>query len=112
MKTINLKEPLWVIGDVHGQLDALKNILSKIPENAKICFVGDLIDRGYQSKEVVSLVKNREYFCVRGNHEEFMIDFDNTYSYPTWIRNGGVETIHSYIEITKEILKKRIFWKY
>ncbi len=63
----------YVIGDVHGCYHTLCALLEKIPTDAKIIMVGDLCDRGKFSKEVISLVIERGFKCVLGNHEEFMI---------------------------------------
>jgi len=109
MKKINLDKPIWIIGDVHGQYEQLIRLLEKIPKNANICFVGDLIDRGFKSKEVIKLIKEKKYYCVKGNHEDLMINFNKIHKYPFWIKYGGVETIHSYINIQKDILTKGFF---
>ena len=59
----------YVIGDVHGEYKTLLALLEKIPKDSEIIFVGDLIDRGLQSREVVALVRQRGYQVVKGNHE-------------------------------------------
>lgn len=85
-----------IIGDVHGQLDALKKLLAKIPSEflAKdICFSGDLIDRGPHSREVLELVKNQGFDMCRGNHEEFMVTNEDMWKRP---RNGGWHTFRQY----------------
>jgi serine/threonine protein phosphatase 1 len=61
-----------VIGDVHGGFDTLIKLIEKLP-NDNICFVGDLIDRGPKSAQVVDFVIENNYDCVLGNHEELMI---------------------------------------
>ena len=109
MKKINLINPVWVIGDVHGQYDLLVKLLEKLPKNANICFVGDLIDRGSQSKEVVKLIRDNKYFIVKGNHEVLMIEAVNHDVLGIWLRNGGLETIQSYVDISKEIYEKGFY---
>ncbi len=79
-----------VIGDVHGQYDALLELMDKLPQTKDICFVGDLIDRGPKSKEVINFVRDNNYKTVLGNHEDFIED------YPLWMYNGGGATIKSY----------------
>lgn len=68
--------PIAVIGDVHESLAALKALVAKIPLNATIIFVGDLIDKGTQPKEtleyVKSLKKSRKIIVVIGNHERYV----------------------------------------
>jgi serine/threonine protein phosphatase 1 len=60
---------VWVIGDVHGEYDTLSKLLKKIPTGSEIVFVGDLIDRGKHSSDVVELVRKNNYKVVLGNHE-------------------------------------------
>ena len=101
----------YVIGDVHGEFDSLKALRYKLPQNANLIFVGDLVDRGKKSKDVVDFVKDNNYLCVLGNHEKMMIDFLEEFekTYPElpslnyhhrWINNGGKQTLLSY-EIIK-----------
>jgi len=45
------KKPIFVIGDVHGMYHTLLALLNKLPANADIVFVGDLIDRGRYSAD-------------------------------------------------------------
>ncbi len=94
-----------VIGDVHGCYKTLLALLEKIPKDQDIVFVGDLIDRGPSSKDVVELVKSK-YMSVMGNHEEMMINaceydpeqslWGNYSAMRDFIRNGGEETLKSY----------------
>ena len=91
----------YVIGDVHGHYDALMKLVNKLPNNAKLIFVGDLIDRGSQSKEVIKFVRENGHLCVLGNHEKMMIDARYSISHPyimprIWASNGGWQTIKSY----------------
>lgn len=104
----------YVIGDIHGEFDSLRLLINKLPKDANPIFVGDLVDRGRKSKEVIEFVRKNNYQCVLGNHEEMMIDFCKNFilKYPNipfmdtisrWIRNGGKETLLSYglIQIDK-----------
>jgi len=63
----------YVIGDVHGRYKELMTLVRKLPKDAKLIFVGDLIDRGPDSAKVVKFVRENNYPCVMGNHEHFMI---------------------------------------
>ncbi|MCT7603919.1 metallophosphoesterase [Aliarcobacter butzleri] len=64
-------ENIYIIGDVHGCYKSLIALIDKLPnkEKSKICFVGDLVDRGMYSYEVVKFVMENNYDCVLGNHE-------------------------------------------
>lgn len=60
------------IGDVHGCLDELKELVDGIgpdPENDRVIMVGDLVDRGPDSAGVVRYVREQGFDCVAGNHD-------------------------------------------
>lgn len=64
---------LVIIGDVHGCYDELVELLDKCRgREPDVCavFVGDLINKGPKSAQVVKLVKEMGAYCVRGNHDE------------------------------------------
>ena len=102
-------ERVYAIGDVHGCLDLLTELEAKIKEDAAdepgeslIVMLGDLIDRGPQSAQVIEHVMAEppdrfKRICLRGNHEAMMLEFiagpgGNT----IWLENGGRETLQSY----------------
>lgn len=87
-----------IIGDVAGQYKTLLVLLDKMPEGIPVS-VGDMCDRGPQSKEVFEFfMKNG--LAVLGNHDHFVMDAYNDYrhwgSARCWIRNGGFETVQSF----------------
>ena len=72
--------PLDIIGDVHGEIDALVALLGHLGADLTagtvqrpLVFVGDLVDRGPDSLAVVELVRGLvdrgQALCVAGNHE-------------------------------------------
>ena len=63
---------IYIIGDVHGCYRSLLALIEQLPHkfDSKICFVGDLIDRGPASADVVEFVRIRGYDAVMGNHEK------------------------------------------
>ena len=63
----------YVIGDVHGEYQTLLALVEKLPKDAKLVFVGDLTDRGSQSKEVVEFVRKNNHLSVMGNHDALMV---------------------------------------
>ena len=69
----DLKPRLVIVGDVHGCLDELKELLAKCaynPNDTTLIFVGDLVNKGPYSAETVSYVRTLGAYCVRGNHDE------------------------------------------
>ncbi|MEO3704421.1 metallophosphoesterase family protein [Trichormus azollae] len=92
-----------IIGDVHGYYQGLMNLFDKIaPSSAdQVYFLGDLIDRGPQSAQVVDFVKQNNYSCLLGNHEQMLLSVFSNRSYSNqavqaWLYSGGQATITSY----------------
>jgi serine/threonine protein phosphatase 1 len=92
----------YVISDLHGRYDLLEKALSLIPTGSKIIFTGDYIDRGPDSYKIIDRLMVGQYnkenwICLRGNHEQMMIDAiiypDNMF---IWRMNGGDNTEKSY----------------
>ncbi|HCI29145.1 MAG TPA: metallophosphoesterase family protein [Fervidobacterium sp.] len=94
---------IWAIGDIHGCLKALEKLIDQIsPTNDdKLIFLGDYVDRGPDSKEVVdflcSLSKTVDCTFLRGNHEQMLLDvLDSNEDTYRWIINGASYTWRSY----------------
>ncbi|CAN5528962.1 metallophosphoesterase family protein [soil metagenome] len=98
---------VFAIGDVHGQYWRLVELLAKLPlqDEDQIVFVGDYIDRGPASSEVIQLLielkaARPNTIFLRGNHEQMMLDarsYKDRYQYTAlWFGNGGAETVDSY----------------
>lgn len=88
-----------VIGDVHGRIDLLEQLVPKLPDNRTIICVGDLIDRGEHSAEVLHYVKaHHRIESLMGNHEAMLISFlkDPETKGRRWMRNGGLQTLASF----------------
>lgn len=104
-----------IIGDVHGHYDGLMNLLEEVApaSSDQVYFLGDLIDRGPKSAEVVKFVRNSQYPCLLGNHEVMLMravyegELDRRIL-QFWIQAGGDATIASYGEAG--ILKSDIDW--
>jgi len=98
--------PIYAIGDVHGCFDEAKcavqaienyHLNNKFSDNPRIIWLGDLTDRGPQSREVVELVMSRGDECVMGNHDHAMFASCKTMRYITpWMKWGGATTLASY----------------
>ncbi|MDJ0713485.1 MAG: metallophosphoesterase family protein [Prochloraceae cyanobacterium] len=92
------------IGDVHGHYDALMSLLEAIDPatSDEIYFLGDLIDRGPQSAQVVNFAIANNYQCLLGNHEEMLLEIVDkgdkvpVERFQAWIYSGGYATITSY----------------
>ena len=91
-----------VIGDVHGCYHTLRELVDKIRKkypNIKIYCVGDLVDRGNSSFEVIEFVVAEKIQCVIGNHDfMFYSNMRDPYSLmaKSWNYNGAETTLASY----------------
>lgn len=65
------ERPLFAIGDIQGCLDELLLLLKKIPSDASLLFLGDLVNRGPQSLETLRFIKSLGHRArtVLGNHD-------------------------------------------
>jgi len=99
-----------IIGDMHGCYFTLVSLFNKIKYSSKdIYCVGDLIDRGTDSKSVVRFCIENNIKPVMGNHEYMMLNaieesennLSNENNYDLWTYNGGNKTMISYGEYNK-----------
>lgn len=100
---------VYAIGDVHGRVDLLDQVLADIDAHLAASpairsiriFLGDYVDRGPDSREVVerliACAKNCETVYLKGNHEDFVFTFlQNPAALEEWRHVGGLETLVSY----------------
>ncbi|WP_071189344.1 metallophosphoesterase family protein [Trichormus sp. NMC-1] len=92
-----------IIGDVHGYYQGLMTLLAGIAPTStdQVYFLGDLIDRGPQSSQVVDFVKQNNYSCLLGNHEQMLLSvlgnkYTSNQTMHAWLYSGGQATINSY----------------
>ncbi len=107
-----------VVGDIHGCYKSLYNLLTetiKINKNDQIYFLGDFIDRGHSSKQVVNyvielLIKGYNVKCLLGNHEQLLLEsINNAATFSNWYKSGGKTTLDSFgIHHPIELKKKYI----
>lgn len=101
----------YVVGDIHGRLDLLEQLLELIEQDARkrrklkttIIFLGDLIDRGPASAQVVERLRTyRPLFAnmafLMGNHEEVLLRVlaGDSALLRHWLNFGGAECLRSY----------------
>lgn len=98
---------LYAIGDVHGELEKLDELLDTLPlrEGDRIVFLGDYVDRGRDASGVIQrlIELEKDWPCVflLGNHESMFLDFlgwnDAAYfGGDAFLMNGGDRTLESY----------------
>ena len=99
----------FVVGDIHGQANALAQVLGESgfnPKEDKLIVLGDIVDGGPQTYEVVEILLTIDNIeMILGNHDHWFIRFLNggikfdkdSYSeYQTWFKQGGEATRKSY----------------
>lgn len=115
----NLDGCLYVIPDIHGNFSLLEKIMARIlplrnTVNAvdKIIFLGDYIDRHVDSASVIDFIISlketykEQIVTIKGNHEDLFLkslgincsDMTQNFSRKTWVSNGGIQTISSYLK--------------
>jgi serine/threonine protein phosphatase 1 len=101
---------VYAIGDIHGRVDLLKRLLGLIeadnraalPADSTLIYLGDYIDRGAFSRQVVDVALAPHPMVdrvvrLRGNHEDAMLTFiENFAQGMPWLDYGGLATLLSY----------------
>ena len=100
-------ENKYTIGDIHGNVEALLELLNKVNFDYNkdlLISLGDLCDRGPNTWEVLeTLLKIKNLILIIGNHDIWLLEYltnitkNNKYIEPIWLKNGGITTIQSYI---------------
>jgi serine/threonine protein phosphatase 1 len=97
----------YVIPDLHGRFDLLRDSLAKIADHAAgstgtIVALGDYVNKGPDSKQVVERMRAGVFdgwrlFPLKGNHDAMMVEaLRNPSKMHWWIEKGGDTTIKSY----------------
>ncbi|WP_181350891.1 metallophosphoesterase family protein [Thalassobacillus sp. CUG 92003] len=106
-----------VISDIHGEIHKLEAVLDKAayrPDEDQLILLGDYVDRGPQSREVVAkvkqLVEEDGAIAIKGNHDDLFIrsKYDEQ-AMELWEINGAASTLKSY-EGNYEELKEHQEW--
>lgn len=101
---------IYAIGDVHGCWDQLANVWERMDADLRTrpvdevveIFLGDYIDRGPDTYGVIEAISSappvgHERVCLRGNHEQMLLNFlDTPNALEFWRNNGALETLASY----------------
>lgn len=102
---------VYAVGDIHGRFDLLLRLLERIEadrsarkdiDDCKLIFLGDYVDRGFQSKDVIEWLANADLswadvITLRGNHEAMLLDFlRDPAANEAWLHYGGMAVLASY----------------
>lgn len=98
-------QKIFVVGDIHGCFDKLCALMDKIPldfSRDQLIFIGDYIDRGSSSIEVVDYLINLKQrlpatIFLKGNHEDMLENYLDGSDRFTYLLNGGQRTLDAYL---------------
>lgn len=101
---------LFVIGDIHGCYETFLKMLEQWDNQNEILIqLGDLIDRGNRSPEVVELARQLkdtyedQVIFLKGNHEYEMTEHISNPPNNNWLRQGGKETLQQYLQLNRDV---------
>lgn len=109
----------FAIGDVHGYLAPLTDVLTQVADAAGsgdvVVFLGDYIDRGPDSRACIDaiLAFRRDtpagVVCLRGNHEDWLLRTERDYTRHSWLLGmEGLVTIASYSPEAERAIRKAL----
>lgn len=105
----------FVIGDIHGGLKALKQVLerAKITRNDTLIFLGDFVDGWSESPQVldflIALEHTHSCIFIRGNHDDLLLNYLKTNTYnEEWFKHGGKSTVDAYAGFDPTIIDGHI----
>lgn len=103
-----------VIGDIHGGLRALRQILERanVTVNDRLIFLGDYVDGWSESPQVLDFLMElgQEYDCIfmRGNHDDLLREWLGGKDNELWFQHGGEVTIKAYATLSEATKKRHI----
>lgn len=113
---------LFAVGDIHGCLAPLNALIEAIEPTQQdtIIFLGDMVDRGPDTKgvldRIMALEKECQVVAIAGNHEEMMVSCITEPEFAkSWLRFGGEQALASFglpatPDSIKDIPFKYIYW--
>ena len=96
---------LFAISDIHGCYDTFYHLVTdqiKLRKSDRLILLGDYIDRGDKSREVIDFILDLiatgfDVTALTGNHEVMLVDaFNDTGMLPLWFMNSGTDTLESF----------------
>ncbi|OAP39989.1 serine/threonine protein phosphatase [Sinorhizobium glycinis] len=103
---MNGRRLTFAVGDIHGclaELDALLAAIESAAPGGRVIFLGDLVDRGPESRGVVERIMagpakpGWQWITLKGNHEDMLLSARKGLAeMSSWLMNGGDETLESY----------------
>ena len=105
----------FVVGDIHGALRALQQVIAAIDfrKDDLLVFLGDYVDGWSESPEVITYLDELDTMCncifLKGNHDVWCQSWlKGDYPNPFWLQHGGQSTVEAYKNISNEIKQQHI----
>ena len=112
-----MKKRTLVIGDIHGALKALEQVLdrAKVTKNDTLIFLGDYVDGWSDAANTIRfltiLKSTHKCIFIKGNHDELTLKWLKTGKYnKQWLVHGGQATIDSYAELNRTEINLHIYF--
>lgn len=109
-----------VIGDIHGGLKAVIQVLERAKINAEdtLIFLGDYVDGWSQSPQVldflIELSHKQNCIFIKGNHDELLLDWlekrHENLNEEMWFKHGGKATVEAYFKVSDEVKQQHIMF--
>lgn len=104
-----------VIGDIHGGLKALKQVIKKanLPSDTCYIFIGDYVDGWSESAETIRFLiqfsEQHKCIFIRGNHDDLLFGYLNSgQTKEAWLQHGGASTVENYKNISEKEKKEHV----
>lgn len=104
-----------VVGDIHGGLKALKQVLERANVTSKdtLIFLGDFVDGWSESPQVIDFLmelgEKQNCIFIRGNHDDLLLNYLKTNAYSEeWFQHGGKTTVNGYAKVDFQTKQKHI----
>lgn len=111
-------EKTFVIGDIHGGLQAVHQIIERanVTANDTLIFLGDYVDGWSQSPQVldylIALEKKQKCIFIKGNHDELLLRWmtlgNKNIDETMWFKHGGEATVNAYKKVTTQAKQEHI----
>jgi serine/threonine protein phosphatase 1 len=108
----------FVIGDIHGGLRALHQVLAtaKVTTTDTLIFLGDYVDGWSESPQLIDflieLAQKQPCIFIRGNHDQLFLDYlESNFAHidlDMWFKHGGEATVQSYQKVSEKTKQKHI----
>jgi len=103
-----------VIGDIHGGLRALRQVLERaeVTQSDRLVFLGDYVDAWSESPQTLDFLidfsQRQNCIFIRGNHDELLLHWLRGNDNELWHQHGGLSTMASYESISHDAREKHV----